>query len=117
MKTFENIPIRIFPVRIQDKRSGSETDDEIVLTKATLLAAQLVGESSKELIHREYDRKGYRVLEIGKARKLTITVDLEKEAARAEAKSAEYTENDQRLKQNDNTLKHESQVLQECISK
>ena len=81
MKTFENIPIRIFPVRIQDKRSGSEIDDEIVLTKATLLAAQLVGESSKELIHRAYNREGYSVLEIGKARKMTVTVDLEEAAS------------------------------------
>ena len=94
MKTFETIPIRIFPVRIQDERSGSEINDEIVLTKATLLAAQLVGESSKELIYRAYNREGYSVLEIGKARKLTITVDLEKEAACAETKSAEYTDND-----------------------
>lgn len=81
MKTFETIPIRIFPVRIQDKRIGSEIDDEIVLTKATLLAAQLVGESSKELIYRAYNREGYSVLEIGKARKMTVTVDLEEAAS------------------------------------
>ncbi len=99
MKTFENIPVRIFPVKILDKRSGSEIDDEIVLTKAVLTAAQLVGESSKELIHREYDRKGYRVLEIGKAQKKTITVDLEKEAANAGTKTAFAAENDQKEKE------------------
>lgn len=86
MKSFENIPVRIFPVKIRDKRSGIETDDEIILTKAILTAAQAVGESSKELIHRAYDRKGYRVLKIGKVRKLTITVDLEKEATCVENK-------------------------------
>lgn len=77
MKTFETIHIRIFPVRIRDKRDGREVADTIILTKTILAAAQLVGESSKEVIHRAYDRKGYRVLEIGKAQKKTITVDLE----------------------------------------
>lgn len=93
MKTFENIPVRVFPVKIRDKKSGIETDDEIILTKAILAAAQAVSESSKELIHRAYDRKGYRVLEIGKAHKLTITVDLEKEAKCVETKLSEHTKN------------------------
>jgi len=93
MKTFENIPIRIFPVRIRDKRSGSETADEIVLTKATLLAAQLVGESSKELIHRAYNREGYSVLEIGKARKMTVTVDLEEAVSGGSTRESCSTEN------------------------
>ena len=80
MKTFEYIPVRTFPVKIQDKRSGNEMTDSISLSKATLQAAQLVGESSAEVIYRSYDRKGYRVLDIGKPLKATITVDLEREA-------------------------------------
>lgn len=81
MKTFENICVRIFPVKLLDARSGTELADEIVLTKAMLTAAQLVGQSSKELIHRAYNREGYSVLEIGKARKMTVTVDLEEAAS------------------------------------
>ena len=81
MKTFERICIRIFPVKLRDTRSGDEIADEIVLTKAMLTAAQLVGQSSKELIHRAYNREGYSVLEIGKPRKMTVTVDLEEAAS------------------------------------
>jgi len=81
MKTFERICIRIFPVKLRDNRSGDELEDEIVFTKAMLTAAQIVGQSSKELIRRTYDREGYSVLEIGKPRKMTVTVDLEKEAS------------------------------------
>ena len=81
MKTFEKICVRIFPVKLWDTRSGDEITDEIVLTKAMLTAAQLVGQSSKELIQRAYNREGYSVLEIGKARKMTVTVDLEEAAS------------------------------------
>ena len=81
MKTFETICVRIFPVKLWDTRSGDEITDEIVLTKAMLTAAQLVGQSSKELIQRAYNREGYSVLEIGKARKMTVTVDLEEAAS------------------------------------
>ena len=81
MKTFEKICVRIFPVKLWDTRSGDEITDEIVLTKAMLTAAQLVGQSSKELIQRAYNREGYSVLKIGKARKMTVTVDLEEAAS------------------------------------
>ena len=81
MKTFEKICVRIFPVKLLDTRSRDEITDEIVLTKAMLTAAQLVGQSSKELIQRAYNREGYSVLEIGKARKMTVTVDLEEAAS------------------------------------
>ena len=41
-----------------------------------LQAAQLVGQSSNELIHRLFNRQGYKVLEIGKPVKKEIVVDL-----------------------------------------
>ena len=72
----EKIHVRAFPVRIRDERSGHEEADEIILTKRQLEAAEIVGESSKELIYRQYNRAGFRVLEIGKPRKVTVTVDL-----------------------------------------
>ena len=53
------------------------TEDLIVLTKAQLQAAQLVGQSSKELIERLYNRQGYGVQDIGRAKKQEVCLDLE----------------------------------------
>lgn len=77
MKTIMTIQTRIFPVTIRDGRTGGITTDAIILTKEQLQAAQLVGQSSKELIHRLYDRAGCTVFEIGKAEKREITLNLE----------------------------------------
>lgn len=76
MTTNYSIQTRAFPVQIKDLRTGEEKADLIVLDLATLQMVQEMGESSKELIHRTYNRQGYKVLDIGKARKRTITVDL-----------------------------------------
>lgn len=48
------------------------------MTKKQLQAAQIVGQSSTELIERLCDRQGYSVLEIGKPFKVSVTVDLDK---------------------------------------
>ena len=77
MKTSYDLQIRIFPVKIRDERTGQENDDLIVLDKARLQAAQLVGQSSKELIERLYYKQGYKVLGIGKANKMTVEFQLE----------------------------------------
>lgn len=77
MKTELVIYARSFPVMIRDQRTGEESADTIVLDKTQLQAAQLVGQSSKELIHRHYNRAGYQVLDIGKPIKRTIGVNLE----------------------------------------
>ena len=71
-----NITVRVFPVTIMDERTREASAESIVLTKEQLQAAQLVGESSKELIHRIYNRQGYRVACIGKPAKRTIALDL-----------------------------------------
>ena len=76
MKTYHEIRIRVFPLTVQDERTGTVSFDRIAITKEQLQAAQLVGQSSKELIHRIYSRAGFKVLSIGKAVKRTITVDL-----------------------------------------
>jgi len=76
MKTTMKITLRAFPVKIQDTRTGKTTEDRIVLTKEQLHAADL-GQSSKELITRLYNREGYKVLEIGKAAKQSGELDLE----------------------------------------
>lgn len=77
MKTTMKITLRAFPVKIQDTRTGEIKEDRIVLTKEQLHAADLVGQSSKELITRMYNREGYRVLEIGKAAKQSGELNLE----------------------------------------
>lgn len=77
MKSNFTIQIRAFAVQIKDLRTGEEWPDMIVLDLATLHAAQQMGESSHELIHRAYNRQGYKVLDIGKAVKRTVNLDLE----------------------------------------
>lgn len=77
MVTYQDIHLRRFTVQIKDERTGETRQDAIVLSKQQLQAAQLVGQSSKELICRAYSRKGYTVLDIGKAEKRTIPLDLE----------------------------------------
>ena len=70
------IQVRVFPVLIKDERTDGVDEDSIVLTKEQLQAAGVVGQSSKELIYRLYNRRGYKVLAIGKPIKKTITVDM-----------------------------------------
>lgn len=77
MKTELTIQVRAFPVTIGDERTKEVRQDVLVLTKEQLQAAQLVGQSSKELIRRIYNKRGYMVGEIGKPVKQTITLDLE----------------------------------------
>lgn len=79
MKTTMIIQVRAFPVTIQDMRKPiSPFNDTIVVTKQELQAAQLVGESSKELITRICNRRGYEVLSIRKPEKDEITINLER---------------------------------------
>jgi len=77
MKTYQTIQLRAFDVLIRDERTGEEREDVIIFTKAQLQAVQVCGQSSKELICRAYDRAGYTVLDVGRARKRTATLDLD----------------------------------------
>ena len=76
MLTNFTIQTRAFAVQIKDLRTGEEKADLIVLDLDTLHIAQQMGESSHEVIHRAYNRQGYKVLDIGKAIKRTIDLDL-----------------------------------------
>lgn len=77
MKTKITLQVRAFPVRVYDHNTGAEREDTIVLDKQQLQAAQIVGQSSKELIQRLYEREGCTVLGIGKAEKREISLNLE----------------------------------------
>lgn len=76
MKTSITIEARRFPVTIRDERTGEIIQTHTVLDKRQLQAAELIGQSSKELICRQYNPQGYKVLDIGTAERRTITVDL-----------------------------------------
>ena len=76
MRNEITIQVRAFPVLIEDARTGERSSDMLVLSKEQLQAAQLVGQSSKELIYRMYNRRGYKVLEIGKPDKHGLALDL-----------------------------------------
>ena len=61
---------------IRDQRTGEQREDLLTLDKRQLQAAQLVGQSSNELIFRIYNRQGFYVLNIGKPIKREVRVDL-----------------------------------------
>lgn len=76
MQTELKVQVRAFPVVIKDQRTGEVSRDLIVLDKEQLRAAQLVGQSSKELIYRLYNRQGFQVLDIGSPGKREIVLNL-----------------------------------------
>ena len=76
MKTTIRLTLRRFHVVIKDQRTGEVSNDTITFDRRTLNAAGLVGQSSAELIYRHYNRQGYKVLDVGEADKLNVSVDL-----------------------------------------
>ena len=79
MKTEITLTLRIYPVVIEDtRRPGMVQDDTITLEKGLLQACQMVGQSATELIYRIYNRRGFKVHEIGKPVKKSVRVDLDK---------------------------------------
>ena len=67
---------RAYSVTVEDQRSGEKSVELIALDKQQLQAAQIVGQSSNELIYRLFNRQGYKVLDIGKPVQKEIVVDL-----------------------------------------
>lgn len=76
MKTSITLTLRAFPVIVENTETQEVKKDIIVLTKEHLRAAQLVGQSSKEVITRICANEGYRVVEIGKPAKRDVTFNL-----------------------------------------
>lgn len=77
MKTELTIQTRCFPVVIRDERTGDEMEDRIVLELNQIKSAAAMGLDFEEAIYRRYSRMGYKVLEIGKAQRQTMTINLE----------------------------------------
>lgn len=78
MKNEIVLNLRQFLVLGHNHHTGTEESITVTVTKDQLRAAQIVGQSSKELIERLCDRQGYSVIEIGKPIKRSVTVDLDK---------------------------------------
>ena len=78
MKSEITLHIKRYPVLAHDHHTGREEHITITVTKQQLQAAQIVGQSSTELIERLCERQGYTVIEIGTPTKRTVTVDLDK---------------------------------------
>ena len=78
MKNEITLHLLQFPVLAHDHRTGQENSITVTVTKEQLRAAQIVAQSSTELIERLCDRQGYTVIEIGKPAKRTVAVDLDK---------------------------------------
>lgn len=76
MKTSITLTLRVFPVIVENTETQEVKKDVVVLTKEHLRAAQLVGQSSKELIIHICADEGYRVVEIGKPAKRDVTFNL-----------------------------------------
>lgn len=76
MKNEIIINLRAFPVTAHDHRTDKEVHIIVPVAKHQLQAAQIVGQSSKELIERLCERQGYTVLDVGKPVKRAVTLDL-----------------------------------------
>lgn len=63
LKTTMTVQLRCFDVLVEDQRTRETKEDAIVFTLDQLHAAQIVGQSSKELIMRAFGRQGYKVLD------------------------------------------------------
>lgn len=77
MKNEITLNLRVFPVLAIDHRTGTEEAITVPVTKQQLQAAQIVGQSSTELIERLCSRQGFTVLEIGVPDKVAIALDLD----------------------------------------
>ena len=77
MKTTMTVQLRRFDVLVEDQRTRETREESIVFTLEQLHAAQLVGQSSKELICRAFERQGDKVLDIGRAERRTATLRLD----------------------------------------
>ena len=77
MKNAISIEVRRFPVLVWNTQANRIEEHSATVSKQQLQAAQLVGQSSKELISRLFEREGMKALVIGKAERKSIVLDLE----------------------------------------
>ena len=77
MTTKYQLNMRVFHVLVRDRRTGEEQKDRIVFSKDQLKLAESLGMTAEDLIHRRYNERGYFVLQVSKAIKHTVDLDLE----------------------------------------
>ena len=96
MNTSMTLVLRRFPVTIKDERTGEISKDNVVLDKESLNAAQRVGQSSRELIYRIFNKYGYKVLDIGKPERANVDIRLDQAFPTISAGLAEVTAHGER---------------------
>lgn len=80
MKTTTTIKAFAYPVTVKDHRSGVSNSDTIVIPAEWLRICGSMGLEicdDKHMIFRAYNRKGFEVMEVGKRRSVTLSIDLE----------------------------------------
>ena len=81
MQTTTTIKAYAYPVKLKDHRTGVSGSDTIVIPAEWLHICGSMGLEicdDKHMIYRAYNRRGFEVLEIGKRRRITLSVDLER---------------------------------------
>lgn len=76
MKTELSLNLRAFHVLIRDERTGEDMEDLIVFEKQQLKTAEDMGLTPDDLIYHHFNARGFRVLDIYKAAKRTISMNL-----------------------------------------
>lgn len=78
MKT--TLPITLMPavVTLRDGRTGQTHTDQVVLDYDTVRRCEGCGLDADAIVYRMYNRQGYKVEEITRARRVTVTIDLGK---------------------------------------
>lgn len=76
MKTTMTLRLRVFSVELTDTRTGEKSVDTIVLERGSITDAEALGMTCESLIYSLYNRQGYRVDAIHKAKRVRGAVDL-----------------------------------------
>lgn len=76
MTTTTNVTLLAFDVELMDGRTGERSTDTVVLDFDTVRRCECCGIDGPAIVHRLYNFRGYRVLNLKGHRKKTVSVDL-----------------------------------------
>lgn len=76
MNTTKTVKLLPYTVTLRDGRTGEITTDTIVLDKDAVRLCQSYGMDGPALLHRVYNARGYRVLDVTGHRCKAVSVDL-----------------------------------------
>lgn len=78
MKTTLTVSLMPAVVTLRDGRTGQTLTDQVVLDYDTVRRCEGCGLDADAIVYRMYNRQGYQVEEITRARRVSVTVDLGK---------------------------------------